>query len=87
MANSTTSHPSRTPYTYPAPETPTTPFPQTWPFWAALFVAATGIVLAWLAQPAVLDAILPLWMVPVGYFTAGLGVTALFLAWMRYRAR
>ena len=67
--------------------TPSTPFPQTWPFWASLILASIGVVLAWLAEPAAFDAMFPLWMVPVGYFIAGIGATALFVSWVIYRAR
>ncbi|MBY4892387.1 hypothetical protein KUL25_06390 [Rhodobacteraceae bacterium N5(2021)] len=75
------------PRIHASPDTPAKPFTRTAQFWLALCVAAVGCVIATAAQPAWGTAPLADWLMPVGYFTAGIGVTALFVFWVIYRAR
>ncbi len=80
-------HDRRDPRIHSAPATPAKPFTATPQFWLAGAVLVLGLVLAGVAQPAMLSSSLPGWMLPVGYFTAVFGAAAMALSWVLYRAR
>ena len=75
------------PRIHSAPTTPAKPFTRTPQFWAVMVLSAVGIAIVALAQPAEGPTLLPAWTMWVGYGTAAVGVTALFILWVLYRAR